>query len=279
MFFYSTNAASRFASQQGAAPRVCLRWSPLVLLLSLGCDLPGKPDPKSRPVPETQVVDFDPLFARHCAGCHGADGNFGPAPPLNDPIFLAIVPDDELLNTISTGRQGTPMPAFAHSHGGPLTEAQVRVLAAGLKPRWKAKAPLKHQPPPYHAPEEEKRPADANRGRQVFARACAACHGEQGEGDHAGALRSPEFLQLIDDRSLRRIVITGRPDLGMPDYATRDGRGDDFEPLTSRDVSDLVALLAEWRRRGERSQTEPAEAQAADGKAAGAKTADKSSQE
>jgi mono/diheme cytochrome c family protein len=270
----ATRHAARFASHQGAAARICLRFSALVLLLSLGCDLPGKPDPQSRPIPETQVVDFDPLFARHCAGCHGNDGKFGPAPPLNDPIFLAIVPDDELLNTISTGRKGTPMPAFAHSQGGPLTEEQVHVLAAGLKPRWEAQAPLTHQPPPYHAPAEDNRSADADRGRKVFARACGECHGKQGEGDHAGALRSQEFLQLIDDRALRRIIIPGRPDLGMPDYATRDGRDDAFEPLTSRDVSDLVALLAEWRRRGERSEAEPAQAKAAD-----ADTANKSSQE
>lgn len=274
MFLYSSNIAGQFASQRSGAARVCLRCWPLALLLSLGCDLPGKPDPESLPTPENEVVDFDRLFARHCAGCHGDDGNFGPAPPLNDPIFLAIVPDDELLQTVSAGRKGTPMPAFAQSHGGPLTVKQVQVLATGLKPRWKAESPPGHAPPSYLAPAEEERSADATRGRQLFAQACAPCHGKHGEGGHAGALKSPEFLQLMGDRALRRIIITGRHDLGMPDHSNRDGRGDDFEPLSSRDVCDLVALLAEWRRRGELPDAEATGAHAAD-----AETANKSSQE
>jgi mono/diheme cytochrome c family protein len=220
----------------------------LPLLLALGCDFPGKPDPKDRPAPEGQITDFGRLFTRHCAGCHGAEGKLGPAPPLNDPIFLAIAPDEELRRTIAAGRRGTPMPAFAHHHGGPLSDDQVQALAGGLKRRWKAKEPASGAPPPYLANPDEA--GDAARGRAVFARACADCHGERGEGgDMAGAIASPEFLQLISDQALRRIVITGRPDLGMPSHSNQD-RDADFESLSSRDVSDLVALLAEWRRRG-----------------------------
>src|SRR5437660_2043074 len=98
-------------------------------LLLVGCDPPGQPNPADRPVPEDEVVSFDVLFKTNCAGCHGTDGKLGPAPPLNDPIFLAIVPDEELLMTVTAGRPGTPMPAFARSKGGPLTEAQVKALA------------------------------------------------------------------------------------------------------------------------------------------------------
>ena len=47
-----------------------------------------------------QVADFDVLYKTHCAGCHGADGKLGPAPPLTDPLFLAIVHDGELLRVI-----------------------------------------------------------------------------------------------------------------------------------------------------------------------------------
>ena len=34
----------------------------------------------------------------------------------------------------------------------------------------------------------------------------------------------------------------------MPDFNQRMGRGANFKPLTSADISDLVALLASWRR-------------------------------
>lgn len=231
-----------------------------VQLISLGCEPPGKPDPASRPTPENQLANFDELYAHRCAGCHGADGRLGPAPPLNDPLFLAIVPDDELLLTIAAGRSGTPMPAFAHRSGGPLTDEQVQILAAGIKPRWKSKQPLNQVPPPYATPAEEPSGADADRGRRLFARACAACHGEHGEGgDMAGAIRPPEFLELTSDRALRRIIITGRPDLGMPSYSETDGRDVDFEPLSSQDVGDLVELLVEWRRE---SPTRPSDSPA-----------------
>ncbi len=42
---------------------------------------------------------------------------------------------------------------------------------------------------------------------------------------------------------LRRLIITGRPDLKMPDYAQTDGRDDDFRPLTSDEINDLVGYL------------------------------------
>ncbi len=62
------------------------------------------------------------------------------------------------------------------------------------------------------------------RGAMVFERACAGCHGPNGTGGErngatGGAINAPAFLALISDQALRRIIITGRPDLGMPTYA------------------------------------------------------------
>jgi len=51
------------------------------------CDaLPGKPKPGAHDVLPSQVVAFDALYSRHCAGCHGVDGTLGDARPLNDPV-------------------------------------------------------------------------------------------------------------------------------------------------------------------------------------------------
>ena len=58
------------------------------------------------------------------------------------------------------------------------------------------------------------------------------------------------FLALISDQALRRVIITGRRDLGMPDYSVSDWRSPKFEPLTSEQINDLVALLAGWRQGG-----------------------------
>jgi len=257
----------------------------LLAVLGAGCDPPGRPRPAERPVPADQVADFDTLYAARCAGCHGADGKLGPAPPLNDPLFLAIVPDDELLRVIREGRavapgKKTPMPAFSLGQGGPLspaqaevwarlkeeahaaprqqgplTPAQVEVLAGGIKKRWGPPASPPASVPPYLAPAGASSGKKDEGSRALFARACAGCHGKEGEGvERDGRLRNkindPAFLALISDQELRRYMITGRPDLGMPPYDGKAGRPPDFQPLTSEEIDGLVQRLACWRLGG-----------------------------
>lgn len=234
-------------------------------LLASGSLLSGGGCGQGRHVQAEQAVvpgqaDFAQLYQTHCAGCHGADGRLGPAPPLDDPLFLAIVPDAELLQAVRHGRHGTPMPAFSHAAGGSLSEAEVQTLAQGIKRRWKAAAEVPPGLPPYKAGSEAPPGSEAvDAGERLFARSCASCHGSDGRGlpgdQPPNALREPAFLALISDQALRRIIITGRDDLGMPDCLDGEGRPDDFQPLNSRDVAELVALLAHWR--GGASPTSP----------------------
>jgi cytochrome c oxidase cbb3-type subunit 3 len=229
---------------------------PLVVFLA-SCDPPGKPNPAQRPVPPDQVRDFATLYGRNCAGCHGAEGKLGPAPPLNDPLFLQIVSDEELRTVISEGRvsplpgQGDApsriMPAFARDRGGPLLPAQVQALVEGIKERWKQGEEAPRGVPRYAQRSDKGVSAEA--GEKVFGRACAGCHGSQGRGEEGRGwvLNDPSFLALITDQALRRYIITGRADLGMPDYADPEGRSPEFTRLTDDDVGNLVALLASWR--------------------------------
>ena len=53
-----------------------------------------------------------PLYAEHCASCHGDDGSGASALSLNNPRFLATASDGFLRYSIAHGRPGTPMPAF-----------------------------------------------------------------------------------------------------------------------------------------------------------------------
>ena len=143
------------------------------------------------------------------------------------------------------------MPAFAHARGGPLTDAQIRALADGIKKRW-GSAASGEAPPPYFSSADSGR-GNPDEGARVFARACAGCHGGQGQGgEHGGrpvgAINKPAFLALISDKALRRTAITGRPDLGRPAYDGTAGRPADFRPLTSAQIDDLVALLKSWRQ-------------------------------
>ena len=220
------------------------RWLALLVLLS-GCDspLPGKPDPADKFVAPSKVLDFPTLYAKNCAGCHGKDGKLGPAPPLNDAVFLAIAPEDELAMVIAGGRKGTEMPAFAKEQGGTLTAEQVQALAVGLRKQWGDAAVQKKTWPPYVVPCEK---GDADHGKAVFARVCAACHGQEGHGkDRHGPINDPAFLTLASEQVLRRFVITGRADLGMPNCAEHEGGA-----LTAPEVNDLVALLMSWKEKG-----------------------------
>jgi cytochrome c oxidase cbb3-type subunit 3 len=236
--------------------RSCRRhWSLLALLAgwAAGCDLPGAPKAGDRYVAPGSQRSFDVLFQQNCVGCHGADGNLGPAPPLNDKLFLAVIPQTELQRVISEGRPGTLMPAFDKANGGPLAPEQVAVLAGGIRSRW---GPVEPAPPSGAPPYALSKAQPANggagnveQGRRVFARACASCHGDDGEGgESAGAINDRDFLALISDQALRRFVITGRPDLGMPDYRDPDGRPEGFQPLTGDDVTSVAALMAHWRQ-------------------------------
>src|SRR5262249_50194323 len=201
---------------------------------------------------------FHVLYRQNCAGCHGADGKLGPAPPLNDKLFLALIPDTELRRVITEGRPGTLMPAFDTAKGGPLTAEQVTVLADGIKSRWGPVEPAPPGAPPYllgPARPESAGAGSKEAGLGVFARACASCHGDHGQGGRyggktVGAVNDPDFLTLISDQALRRCVITGRHDLGMPHYADPTGRPTAFQPLSRPEVTSVVALLAYWREGG-----------------------------
>jgi cytochrome c oxidase cbb3-type subunit III len=213
----------------------------LALLAGIaGC---GRPDPANRPVRPDRILDFSQLYATNCAGCHGAEGRLGAAPPLADPLFLSIVPNEALHDVISNGRDGTLMPTFAIDQGGSLTAEQVKILVEGLKKEWGSQLDEMHS---ADLPSYATSAGDETRGQQVFDRACATCHGEAGRGGpNAGDIHASAFLALTSEQFLRRIAITGRPDLGMPDFRRLEGPPN--TALTPQDIDDVVALLRAWR--------------------------------
>jgi mono/diheme cytochrome c family protein len=216
----------------------------LVLALTLaGCDtLPGKA--RARAIEETAAppaMAFDALYARQCAGCHGNGGRLGAARPLNDPVYLALVPAGRLRLVIAEGVPGTAQPAFARSAGGGLTEEQIDALAQGLARAWARPEEMKSvQVPPYAAA-----PGDPDRGKAVYAAACAGCHGADGRGGpKAGSIVDPAYLALVSDQYLRTTVIAGRADVGMPDWRGYiPGR-----PLAPAEISAVVGWLVAQRR-------------------------------
>lgn len=217
--------------------------------------MPGKPTPEERWQAAAEVTDFSQLYALNCAGCHGADGRFGAARPLNDPTYLALVRDFALRAAIAQGMPGTTAPAFAQQAGGSLTDKQIDVLVHGIRTRWGAAENLKNVAlPPYSlqdAVAAGSGPGDPRRGGAAYETYCAQCHGKDGAGGPKGrSVIDPAYLALTSNQALRTTVIVGRLDLGMPDWrADISGR-----PMSAQEISDVVAWLAEHRPPSQLSQ-------------------------
>ena len=206
-----------------------------------GCGAPpGQPQKGRETLAPNEVLEFGTLYGQNCAACHGADGRGGAAIALGNPVYLAIADDTAMRAFVANGARGTSMPAFAQAAGGMLTDKQIDALVGGIRARWSRPGLLNGaNPPPYAAIS----PGNAQRGELAYGKYCESCHGSGGSGGPKGsAIANDAFLALVSDQGLRTIVITGRPELGAPDWRGTSGR-----PMSDQDVTDVVAWLASRR--------------------------------
>jgi len=86
------------------------------------------------------------VYAKHCASCHGAQGEGGTGTALANPVHLATASDAFIRYTVANGRTGTPMAAFA----GTLSDSEINDVVAFLRSRavgWEATEPVLAPPP------------------------------------------------------------------------------------------------------------------------------------
>jgi cytochrome c oxidase cbb3-type subunit 3/ubiquinol-cytochrome c reductase cytochrome c subunit len=186
-------------------------------------------------------MSFDKLYGENCAGCHGANGQEGPATNLANPEYQAIVDDATLHDVIAHGQKGTLMPGFNTESGGGLTDAQINLIVQQMRARWRKPDPFNGAtPPPYKAAH----PGDSGKGQQVYAAACASCHGESAQKPGKdGSILDGSFLALLDEQTIRTTVIAGRPDVGQPDWRNHiQGRS-----LTDDEITNVSAWLLAQR--------------------------------
>ncbi len=216
----------------------------LVSLVALAsCETsPGRPSQGSAVPAPSEVLEFRPLYTANCAGCHGRDGRGGAALGLADPVYLAIADDSVIRTATARGVPGTAMPAFSRAAGGMLTDAQIDVITRGIRSWSHPGAMGGASPPPYAATAA----GDPHRGEATYGVFCASCHGARGEGTKKGsAITNGSYLALVSNQGLRTVVITGRPELGAPDWRQNvSGR-----PMSDEEVTDVVAWLTSRRVR------------------------------
>jgi mono/diheme cytochrome c family protein len=194
------------------------------------------------------------LFAKDCAVCHGdrAQGRIG-ATLAKD--FPGIRVDALLKETISNGVQGSVMPAWAKSKGGPLSDAEIDDLVAfirslGHQAQTVPAGPTATNPP--LPPTAVKFPTgDATRGVAIFAENCVPCHGDKGEG-RIGATLQKDWPGINVDSFLDSTIARGVGGSKMPAWAKSNGG-----PLTDQDIADVAAYV-QTLKPGKQPTTVPA---------------------
>ena len=194
--------------------------------LCVGC---GKPSLENKPIRESEILDFNLLFAQRCAGCHGSDGAGSGSIALHDPALMTMMSKDTLRELIRDGREGSLMPSFQSNTGNPLSDAQIEVIVTGMVERWSADAP-----PWSTSRRYEVKTGKSTRGKGAFVDMCGQCHGNDGLGGSAGAVIMPAYLELVSPQYLRTVILCGRPELGMPPLASK---------IDDRTIDDIVAWL------------------------------------
>jgi cytochrome c oxidase cbb3-type subunit I/II len=163
-----------------------------------------------------------------------------------------------LEQSIRGGLAGTAMPMFSH-----LSEREIRSVIEYVKsfsPRWRQAtnyAPALALPPlPAWFENEVLQRSRAEKGRNLFVAACAACHGTDGSGLGATAtnledswgepttpsnLRQPTLRSGPTLETIFRVLLTGIDGTPMPSFG---------ETMTEQQRWELVAYVAELRRAG-----------------------------
>lgn len=174
------------------------------------------------------------LFQENCASCHQTDGTGIPglAPSIRNRDFLAVASDEFIRSTIKIGRTGTSMLARDD-----LSTQDVDSIIAYLRD-----IPVVN-PVSFSVDPHKHYPGDAERGSDTYARYCASCHGENGEGYSAGgagpAIGLPGFVGVASDDFIFQTVKHGR--IGTPMRSFMGARG--LADLSEQEVGDVIAFL------------------------------------
>jgi cbb3-type cytochrome c oxidase subunit III len=154
------------------------------------------------------------MYLKYCALCHGENregyaADF--APSMRTHSLMATTKTNNFLRyTIQYGREGTAMAGYYDQLGGPLELIEIELLLQWLYESSGVEEPIELSREPVIG--------DLELGAEIYAKNCATCHGEKGEGITAPALGNPMLLATATDEFLRYAIKEGRDSTLMPAF-------------------------------------------------------------
>ncbi|MCK4910850.1 MAG: cbb3-type cytochrome c oxidase subunit II, partial [Thermodesulfovibrionales bacterium] len=159
------------------------------------------------------------LFSDNCSGCHGAEGEGGFGPSLQDKVWLGHdgdIPDERIQEIILTGTDNG-MPPYE----GAFTDGQIRDLIDHVRSLGGGGEEAAETP---------------SKGAEVFASNCAGCHKPDGSGGFGPNLTDNVWLGMegdVSDDRIREIISKGT-DKGMPSWTG---------VITDEDINNLIGHI------------------------------------
>jgi len=188
-----------------------------------------------------QPLTGEQVYEQYCKTCHGNgtytrwDKTFKRfVPAIRGASLLAAEDRACLIENIQFGRPGTQMPTWDLRAGGLLPEEIAAVadyLRAGVPQLKLAAVPAL--------------PGDIDRGRSLYLRNCAGCHGHQGRAGIAPEIGNPVFQQSATDEFIVHTIRFGRQNTPMPAFQRPDAPA-----LSDQDLADLLVFIRTWRPKG-----------------------------
>jgi mono/diheme cytochrome c family protein len=180
----------------------------------------------------------DLRFHYLCSRCHGEHGEGGTGPAILNPGFQSLASNRFLYETISRGRMHTAMFGWSTQvqGAGRLDPGAIADIIAFMRG--------------YAGSEQEyiyqgSNPGSSTSGKGLFAKNCARCHGESGEGIKAPALHNQEFLNAASNGYVLATITIGRKGTRMPSWGTGS---EEYPALSQAERRDIVAYIRSWQR-------------------------------
>lgn len=170
------------------------------------------------------------MYEQYCALCHGENregyaADF--APSLRSKSLLATSKSTNFMRyTIQYGRAGTAMAGYLDRQGGPMEYIEVELLLQWLYDTAGVEQPIELSREPVLG--------DVALGSTIYAKNCAVCHGESGEGVSAPALGKAMLLSTATDEFLKYAITEGRDGTPMMSFK---------ETLTEEEINNVTAFL------------------------------------